>query len=88
MFFIKRKKCNSGHFWFADLVCLRIVERGKWKVFRRIKYALFYFAQQETASDKAAQHRATEVLKGDNFLISSISDLYLISILISCPLFG
>lgn len=24
-----KKKCNSGHFWFADLVCLRIVERGK-----------------------------------------------------------
>lgn len=40
--FKKKKKCNNGLFWFADLMCLWIVERGKWKVFRRIKYALFY----------------------------------------------
>lgn len=37
-----KEKWNKGHFWFADLVCLRIVERGKRKVLRRIKYALFY----------------------------------------------
>lgn len=43
----KKKRSNNGHFWFADMVCLRIVERGKWKVFRRIKYALFYSVQQE-----------------------------------------
>ena len=44
---LKKKKSNNGHFRFADMVCLRIVEKGKWKVFRRIKYALFYSVQQE-----------------------------------------
>lgn len=53
------KKRNNGHFWFADMVCLWIVERGKWKVFRRIWYALFY-----SVSDKAAWASACWVFLG------------------------
>lgn len=61
LFFLEKKTRNNGHFWFADMVCLWIVERGKWKVFRRIWYALFY-----SVSDKAAWASACRVFLGSD----------------------
>lgn len=43
---------NDAHFWFADLVCLRIVEKGKRKVFSRIYMPYFYYYTEKKREDR------------------------------------
>lgn len=54
IFLNKKQNRYKGLFWFADLTCLWMVERGERKVLRRIWFALFY-----TESDTLSTSRGS-----------------------------